>query len=260
MTPRRTPLTDDRLLVALDAAREAAELQRRHTQSASMNGRTSPDELVTETDVESERLILAQIRSVYPDDAILSEESGYDRGPGRYRWVVDPLDGTVNFYHGVPEFAVSIAVERDGRLEAGVVYDVPGDTAYTAVRGKGAYRERARLHVSEEQSLSRSLVSTGFPSATTTSFDALSAVVRDAHGVRRLGSAALDLASVASGRFEGFYQRELSAWDVAAGRLLVEEAGGTVSDGFDASSAAGEGVLLATNGPIHDELSARVRD
>lgn len=260
MTSRRTPLTDDRLTVALEAAREAGEIQREQIQSPVVEEHHSPGDLVTHTDLRTERRILSHIELHYPDHSVIAEESGSRDGSSEQRWIVDPLDGTVNFYHGIPEFAVSIAVEQNGIVEVGVVYHVMRDTVFTAVRGEGAYRENVRLGVSGERVLERALVGTGFSSARAGTFEALSAIVRDAHGVRRIGSAALDMAYVASGLFEGFYQQGLNAWDIAAGQLLVEEAGGRVSDYSDASlgGTPGTGAVLATNGYLHQELLDRL--
>lgn len=258
MTDRRTPLTDDRLLVALDAALQAGELHRSHSGQRLLKTHASSDELVTEADVESEQLIIDHIRSQYPDEAILAEESGQD-STGSRQWVVDPLDGTVNFFHGVPDYAVSVAIEDPAGVEAGVVYSVPRDTVFTAVRGEGAYRETSPLAVSGEHTLDESLIATGFPSTEAVSLTTISSIIDEAHGVRRLGSAALDLAYVAAGWYEGFYQQGLNSWDTAAGRLLVEEAGGTVSTLSEEIVAAGE-IFLATNGRIHSELTAQMRE
>jgi myo-inositol-1(or 4)-monophosphatase len=261
MSTRRTPLCDERVLVALEAAREAGAIQREHLETASRHEYKSPGELVTQTDVRAEREILDRITTRYPDHSILAEESGVADGSTNHRWLVDPLDGTVNFYHGVPDFAVSIALETAGTVEVAVVYYVTRDTVFTAVRGEGAYRETARLEVSSERSLDRSLVATGFDSGRPESFEALASVVREAHGVRRIGSAAIDLAYVAAGLFEGFYQWGVKPWDVAAGRLLVEEAGGDVTDYADVpeTGTPDATAILATNGHVHGELWHRVR-
>lgn len=258
MTKPRTPLGDDRLQVAVDAALAAGAVQRNHNRNQVTGTRDSATELVTEGDIEAERVIVNQIRSHYPKEAILTEESGQD-GTESPRWVIDPLDGTVNYFHKLPDYTVSIAIESPDGVEAGVVYSVPRDTVFTAVRGEGAYRETESLEVSGNSTLAESLIATGFPSAEAVSFQALSTVVGETHGVRRLGSAALDLAYVAAGRFEGFYQRDLNSWDVAAGRLLVEEAGGTVSI-LSVDGAPANETFLGTNGHIHDELAARVRE
>jgi myo-inositol-1(or 4)-monophosphatase len=175
-----------------------------------------------------------------------------------YRWIVDPIDGTTNFAHGLPMFCVSIALEIEGRIDVGVVYAPVLNELFTAERGEGARLNGRRIHVTRESSLVDSLLVTGFPPQASDAHDEQLAIfgafLSRARAVRRLGSAAMDLVYVAAGRFDGFWERSLHAWDVAAGALLVEEAGGRVS-GFDgrAFDAFG-GQMLASNGVIHAEL------
>jgi len=218
----------------------------------------SPLELVTEFDGTSERLIVDAIGRAFPGDATLAEEGGARQGE-RWRWIIDPLDGTTNFAHGLPHFAVSIAGEELGELAFGVVYDPMRDELFSAGRGGGAFLNDARLHISPSAALADSLLVTGFPydlrSHPDNNLDRYAWLAMQTRGVRRFGSAALDLAYVAAGRFDGYWELRLAPWDLAAGMLLVREAGGTVTrvDG-------GPDVLrpptsiAATNGLIHEEL------
>ncbi|MDQ3650281.1 MAG: inositol monophosphatase [Acidobacteriota bacterium] len=217
-------------------------------------------DIVTESDLASERLIIEHIRSHYPRHAILSEEAGastHDADEGEYKWIVDPLDGTTNYAHGYPCFCVSIALERAGEVILGAVYDPMRDEMFAAERGAGATLNGRRIRVSETDDLNRALLCTGFP------YDVrerdqfvrhFSNFIMHAQAVRRDGAAALDLAYVACGRFEGFWEEGLRPWDVAAGKLLVEEAGGRVTrnDGtpFDIYTPP----VLASNGLVHAEM------
>ena len=221
-------------------------------------------DLVTDADRQSEEAIVACIRSHFPDDAILSEERGAEPGRSLYRWVIDPLDGTTNYTHRLPIFCVSVAVEAGGQVLAGTVYDPTRDEMFAARRGTGASLNGQRLRVSEEGDLGAALLVTGFgydirtnPRNNLQQFADLS---RRARAVRRLGSAALDLCYVAAGRLDGYWELSIGAWDVAAGALLIEEAGGLVSriggEAYDIFC----GEVLATNGKIHGALVAALRD
>jgi myo-inositol-1(or 4)-monophosphatase len=219
--------------------------------------------LVTEADTESEALIKAAIGSSYPHDAILGEESGESGEPGRGRWIVDPLDGTTNYAHGYRFFSVSIAYELDGIVRLGVVHDPIADELYHAVRGDGAECNGTRLHVSDAVELIESLLVTGFPAYRVEEPLKNLEPFRDfmllAQAIRRDGSAALDLCYVAAGRFEGFWESGLHAWDVAAGSLILEEAGGRISDYRGEKMELDSGQLLATNGHIHDAMVNTLR-
>ncbi len=221
-------------------------------------------DLVTDADRRSEEAIVACIRSHFPDDAILSEERGAEAGRSLYRWIIDPLDGTTNYAHRLPIFCVSVAVEAGGQVLAGAVYDPTRDETFAARRGMGANLDGQRQLVSEEGDLGAALLVTGFaydirinPRNNLQQFADLS---RRARAVRRLGSAALDLCYVAAGRLDGYWELSIGAWDVAAGALMVEEAGGRVSrlDGGAHDIFCGE--IVATNGKIHGALVAALRE
>jgi myo-inositol-1(or 4)-monophosphatase len=221
-------------------------------------------DLVTEVDRQSEDYLLGEIRKRFPNHHILAEESGGTRGDG-HQWYIDPLDGTVNYAHNIPFFSVSIAYASNGTLSLAAVYDPMRDEMFTAERGKGAHLNGHSLQVSGVTELQKSLLVTGFPyDAWDSEFDNFANFVKLAkmtQGVRRLGSAALDLAYVAAGRFEGFWELALSPWDVAAGGLICEEAGGRVTNVFgEPDYVSPPQSILATTPGIHacvlDELAA----
>lgn len=225
--------------------------------------RGNPVDLVTEYDRRSEALILAEIQRHAPDDAVLGEEGGARPGRSGRRWLVDPLDGTTNFAHGHPVFAVSIALEAQGELEVGVVHAPALDLEFSAGRGLGARLVHGGLErplaVSDTDRLAAALLATGFPSTTRTepkNFRAFEALYRQSQGVRRMGAAALDLAFVAAGWFDAYWEGPLSPWDVAAGALVVREAGGTVTDLDGGPFCPDHGRALASNGRLHPELLA----
>jgi myo-inositol-1(or 4)-monophosphatase len=214
-------------------------------------------DLVTVADRASEKLIRERIGQRWPGHDVLGEEQGLVDTGSEYRWYVDPLDGTTNFAHGFPVFCVSMALEYQGRRIAGVVYDPTRDELFAAEQGSGAYLNRQRIEVSKITRLSEALVATGFPSHKrhkNPNIYFYHQITLRTHGVRRAGSAALDLCSVASGRFEGFWEFNLNPWDTAAGVLIVEEAGGRVTkfDGgpFEIDSRE----TLASNGLLHTAL------
>jgi myo-inositol-1(or 4)-monophosphatase len=214
-------------------------------------------DLVTEADRKSEELILHRVRARWPNHDITAEESGRADSGSDYRWYIDPLDGTTNFAHGFPVFCISMALEHKGTRVAAVVYDPTRDELFAAENGQGAYLNESRIKVSAIDTLAESLVSTGFPSHKrhkNPNIYFYHQITLRSHGVRRAGSAALDLCSVAAGRFDGFWEFNLNPWDTAAGVLLVEEAGGRVT-GFDGSPFQIDSrETLASNGRIHDEL------
>ena len=202
------------------------------------------NDFVSQVDREAEEKIIAELRQYYPDHAILAEESGDSRGNSDYQWIIDPLDGTTNFLHGFPQFAVSIGLLHRNRLEVGVVFDPVKNEMFTAARGEGAQLNDRRIRVTPLKGLDGALIGTGFPFRHPQHLDAYLESFRAIHtqvaGIRRAGSAALDLAYVAAGRMDGFWELGLNSWDMAAGALLVREAGGIVTD-FD-----GEGEYLDT--------------
>lgn len=214
--------------------------------------------LVTEVDRESERLIVEHLLSHFPDHDIVAEEGEYHQGGSPFRWIIDPVDGTTNYAHGYPWFCSSIALELDGELVAGVICNPVYDELFTATRGGGAYLNGSRLSVSRRTPLKNTLLGTGFPYDCATdpanNFASFIAFQKSARGIRRAGAAALDLAYVAAGRLDGFWELKLKAWDVAAGVLMVREAGGVVTT-FDGSAYdIFNHRIVASNGLIHDEM------
>lgn len=214
-------------------------------------------DLVTEADRSSEKLIVSRIKAQFPDHNIMGEEGTRHEGGGDYKWYVDPLDGTTNFAHGFPVFCVSLGLQYKDELIAGVLYDPTRDELFSAEKESGAYLNGARIHVSKTSTLAESLLATGFPSHKrhkNPNIYFYHTITLRSHGVRRAGSAALDLANVASGRVDGFWEFNLNAWDTAAGIVLVREAGGTVTrfDGTPFRIDSRE--TLASNGIIHQEL------
>ena len=215
-------------------------------------------DLVTEVDLAAEKVIKDLIQSHYPKHGILAEESGATETDSEYRWIVDPLDGTTNYAHGLPIFCVSIALECAGEMIIGVIYDPMRDELFAAERGNGATMNGRTIRVSKTEALTKSLLVTGFPydihSNKVNNIDNFTNFIRNAQAVRRLGSAAIDLCYVACGRFDGFWEMKLNAWDMAAGALIVEEAGGEVTnfDGnvFDPFKKE----ICASNGMIHKEM------
>jgi myo-inositol-1(or 4)-monophosphatase len=214
-------------------------------------------DLVTQADKRSEEAIVGRLRTYFPEHAIIAEEGSGQEGDARHRWIVDPLDGTTNFAHGYPCFAVSIGFEEAGELLAGVIYQPITKELFTASRGEGAYLNEKPIRVSNVDRLSTSLLATGFPStkrARNPNIHFYWNFTLRSHGVRRDGSAALDLACVACGRFDGFWEFGLHPWDTAAGALLVREAGGVVTTFSGDPYRPGDYETLASNGRIHAEL------
>jgi myo-inositol-1(or 4)-monophosphatase len=250
--------------VAIDAARAAGHLlksQLRASHRIASKG-TSID-LVTEMDARAEELIVGRLSSAFPDDTILAEERGSAPGRSGRRWIVDPLDGTTNYAHGLSIFSVSIALEVERRVELGVAYDPSLDELYVAERGRGATVNDQPLAVSTTASLEQSLLTTGFPydirETRQTNLPQYAAFALRSRGVRRLGSAVLDLAWVASGRLDGFWELRLGPWDAAAGSLLVEEAGGRVTNVTGGALDLDAPAVVASNGRIHDAMLAVLR-
>jgi myo-inositol-1(or 4)-monophosphatase len=219
-----------------------------------------PGNFVSAADHKAEEIIFRELSKARPGYSFLMEERGEVVGDDRsHRWLVDPLDGTTNFLHGVPLFAISIGLEREGQLVAGLIYNPISDELYAAEKGKGAYlNDRRRLRVAARKNLSDALVTTGIPHMGRPghlSFRReIKEVIQHVAGVRRTGSAALDLAWVAAGRFDAYWERGIKPWDMAAGIVLVREAGGAVSDLSGGTAMFDKGEVLATNSPLHKEF------
>ena len=245
------------------AARAGALLRERYGRRQEVSFKSEID-LVTAVDREAEGLIVATLRDAFPEHGIVAEESPVMPGRGDHRWYVDPLDGTTNFAHGFPQFAVSIALEQGESVVLGVVHDPLRDETFVATRGGGARLNGAPIGVSDVDGLGRSLVASGFPYDVRERVDFYEAFWREAlrrtQGVRRVGSAALDLCYVACGRFDAFWEWKLHAWDVAAGCLIVEEAGGRVSDLTGAPHRLAGGQTAASNGRVHGELLGMIAE
>ena len=229
-------------------------------------------DLVTVADRTAEKLIRERLAEAFPEHGVYGEEGTRERMEGEFRWYVDPLDGTTIFAHGFPQFCVSMGLEhrdlgsaavQDGTIVAGVIYDPMRDELYTAERGSGAWMNGKPIHVSRIETLAESLVSTGFPSRKrhdSPNIHFYHEFTLRSHGVRRAGSAALDLAYVAAGRLEAFWEFNLNPWDTAAGILLVEEAGGRITDFAGSAFQLNSSETLASNGLIHDELIALFKE
>ena len=222
-------------------------------------------EFVSTADLKAERTLKAELKKARPGYAMLFEEGGAEPGSdARHRWIVDPLDGTTNFLHGIPHFAISIALERDDEIVAGVVYEPIRDEMYWAEKGAGAYVNDRRLRVSARRQLAEAVIGTGLPYGDRADDQAymatLAGVMAATSGVRRMGAAALDLAYVAAGRFDGFWEFGLSPWDIAAGILLVREAGGYVSDIAGGHGMMASGDVLAANDHLHLPLATVLKE
>lgn len=251
--------------VAAQLVREAGQIVRYYAGRVVVREK-GYNELVTQADEEVQHFLIEQIRRYFPEHAILAEEDlrampdSRERAP--FRWIIDPIDGTTNFTHGVPPYGISLALQHEGQTVVGVVYDVPHEELFTAVRGHGLYVNGVRARVSQTATLREALITTGFPYREVMHLDeyleALGQVIRAARGVRRPGAASVDLAWVACGRFDGFFETGLSPWDVAAGILLVEEGGGRVTDFHGRPDPIFARQLLATNGHLHEALCALV--
>lgn len=245
--------------IAVRAAREAGKVltrsfSRLDTLNVTLKGK---NELVSEADRNAEQMIIQVIRASYPQHAILAEESGKHAGDD-YQWIIDPLDGTTNYLHGFPHFSVSIAVKVKTRLEVGVIYDPIKEELYVASRGEGAMLNDRKIRVSNRSGIKGALLGTGIPyrdlSFTKNYMGMLQDLLQDSAGVRRPGSAALDFAYVAAGRLDGFWELGLKAWDIAAGALLVREAGGMVTDITGGERFLETGHVIAGGIKVHNAM------
>lgn len=251
------------LETAVEIAREAGALLAHFFERGISFDLKGEFDLVTEADRASESLVVERLHARFPTHSVLGEEGGLRDRPGEYVWYVDPLDGTTNFAHGYPAFNVTLALERRGELIAGVIYDPLHQEMFTAELGSGAFLNGRRIHSSRTASLEEALLATGFPSRKrheNVNVHFFHQVAMSTHGVRRSGSAALDLAYVACGRLDGFWEFGLNPWDMAAGLLLVREAGGRTSSMKGAPADLRGPHIAATNGLIHDALLALFAD
>jgi myo-inositol-1(or 4)-monophosphatase len=247
------------LNIAIKAARRAGNVINRATRNLDVVAvrEKVANDYVSDVDHEAEQAIIRTLHEAYPDHSILAEESGAS-GTSEYQWVVDPLDGTANFLHGFPQYAVSIALIHKEVVTQAVIYDPGRNDLFTATRGRGAYLNDTRIRVSKRTQMKPSLIGTGFPFRQLEHVDAYLAMLRDvmhnSAGVRRAGSASLDLAYVAAGRLDGFWEIGLSKWDMAAGALLITEAGGLVGDLEGNAGFLDSGNIVGGNPKIFAQL------
>ena len=215
-------------------------------------------DLVTEADTESKKTIIGTLKNAFPDHTVLAEESGLNKGKSDHKWIVDPLDGTTNFAHRLGLFAISIAFALSGDTVIAIVLSPVTGELFTAIKGKGAELNGRPINVSNAQTVSESLLVTGFPYNLIDEFNPLMArfsnCLKASQGVRRLGSAAMDLCFVACGRFDGFWEQNLKPWDTAAGELIAREAGATITDFSNKPFNIYKNEILATNGNVHEEM------
>jgi myo-inositol-1(or 4)-monophosphatase len=249
------------LLRAIDAG--AAELRRYFNGSFTISSKESINDLVTDADHASERVIIKIIQDKHPDHFILSEETGSVQTNSKTKWIIDPIDGTINFANGIPICCVSIGVEVDGEMLMGAVFNPFMNELFFAEKGKGASLNEKPIKVSDKDNLLTSCLVTGFPyqylDAANGPLEIFEKLIRKSIPVRRLGSAALDLCWTAAGRFDGFYEHKLQAWDSAAGYLIVQEAGGVVTDLKGDKFNPYQPGIIASNGKIHDQLLALMK-
>jgi myo-inositol-1(or 4)-monophosphatase len=240
-------------------AKEAGEIVRNgFGKNLEIEFKTNESNLVTQIDKKSEAFITDFIQKKFPGHGVLGEEGASIKATSDYTWVVDPLDGTTNFAHGVPIFSVSIGVQKNGENVAGVIYDVMRDEAYSAELGGGAFCNNKKISVSQNEMMQRSLLVTGFPydiaDNPNNALDIFVQLVKVARGMRRLGSAALDMCYVAKGVFDGFWEVHLHPWDICAGMLIIKEAGGRTTDFKGAKMDIFNRQILSTNGKIHNQM------
>jgi myo-inositol-1(or 4)-monophosphatase len=249
--------------IAVRAARRAGAIINRAARDVDLLAvsRKRHADFVTEVDRAAEQAVIEILHRAYPDHAILAEESGAtagQTGDSEYTWIIDPLDGTTNFIHGFPQYAVSIGLQHKGILVQGVIYDPTKNELFTATRGRGAYLNERRIRVSKRTQLDEALIGTGFPFREIENLDEYLGMFREitarTAGVRRAGAAALDIAYVAAGRLDGFWEIGLSPWDMAAGALLVQEAGGLVGDFRGDAGYLGSGRIVCGNPKIFAQL------
>ena len=253
------------LNIAVKAARKAGHIINRASRDLDILKVETKrqNDFVTEVDRAAEAAVIGVLREAYPNHAILAEESGASAGSqGDFVWIIDPLDGTTNFIHGVPQYCVSIGLKHKGIITQAVVYDPAKNELFTATRGSGAYLNDKRMRVSKRIKIADALIGTGFPFSKVDVLDRYIAMFRkvtlNCAGIRRPGAAALDLAYVAAGRFDGFWEMGLSPWDMAAGSLLVQESGGLIGDFSGDSNYLESGEIVAGNAKVFAQLLALV--
>ncbi len=243
---------------AIEAARKSARILRARFGNISRIREKANAEIVTEADTQSEEMIVSTIQADFPDHAVLGEECGLIPGASEYKWIVDPLDGTVNFAHQIPIFSISIALAVGDTIVLGIILDPVNDELYSAVSGQGAQLNGESIQVSATRTIADSLLVTGFPYNVREIFEPVmvryGSCLKASQGMRRLGSAALDLCYVACGRFEGFWEQNLKPWDTAAGALIAAEAGATVTTFSNQPYKLGDQEILVTNGHVHNEM------
>lgn len=265
------PINSGTLNIAIEAARNASRVINGYSRKLDRIkiADKGKNEFVSEADQEAERAIIETIHEKFPTHSILAEENGVIAGrqssDDTSRWIIDPLDGTTNFLHQIPQYSISIALEQDGKLQCAVVYNPVSDELFTAARGQGAFLNNRRLRVSNTTRLEQSLISTGFPFHRNQAhideyLASFKAIMLKTIGVRRFGSAALDLAYVAAGRYDGFWEIGLSQWDIAAGALLIQEAGGVISDLQGRDKHFESGNVLAGNIRVHRQMELLLKE
>ncbi len=245
------------LEVAIEAAYRAGKVLRSMFEKGVQVHYKGRVDLVTTADFESEKTIIETIHKAFPDHGIYAEESGIKEGTQPLRWIIDPLDGTTNFAHNFPLFAVSIALEHEEEMMLGVVYNPISDEMFTAARGEGSRKNDKPIQVSDTEDLIHSLVVTGFPydrSEVSSIIELWTYFTLHAQGVRRLGSASLDLCYVAAGQMDAYYERYVFPWDIAAGAIIVQEAGGKVTDFYGGKFTSYKNEIVASNGKLHEAM------
>ena len=247
---------------AIVAARKGGEVLSRYFELTGLEREEKDDKsFVTKADKESEKIIVETLMAAYPDHGFLGEEGSDTKPDAEFRWIIDPLDGTTNFTHGLPPFAISIGLTRKDKLVLGVIYEITKNEMFHSVEGTPAFLNDQPMRVSPTNKLNESLLATGFPYYEFPKLEAYMTIIRkflrQSHGIRRLGSAATDLAYVACGRFEGFFEYNLNPWDVAAGAFLVQQAGGTVTD-FQGGDNFLYGKEVCASGFIHREMQTLI--
>ncbi|MDR1757080.1 MAG: inositol monophosphatase [Culturomica sp.] len=258
---QKTYTEDEMLEMAVRWAREAGKIQLGYFRRSGLQMETKSNlsDVVTRADKESEAYLLEQIAAVFPEHSVLGEETGMHAGSGEYGWVIDPLDGTNNYSQGLPVFAVSIALQYRGETRLGVVYAPYLDELYTALAGKGAFLNGTPIRVSQKQALPESVLGTGFPYDKGThpanNIENLSALLPGLRGIRRMGAAAYDLCCVAAGFLDGYWELNLNLWDMCAGALIVEEAGGVICHFRDDRNVS----IIAGNKTIVEKIRSKIK-